>query len=424
MRKYKYTAVNIEKKKFSGSFFAENENHLRQQLAQQNLFLISCKPVTDASPSQFFSLTGKVEISELTNFCRQFAILLNSGISILDSLAQLKVQKFSGFFKKILCMVYDDVKIGVLLSKAMEKHSKIFPEFFRSMIFVGEISGNLELVLTNLADYYEKEVAISRKVKGALTYPIAMGVLLLGVILLFLLIVIPMFEGTLESMHIENMNKITVAVFAASDWTRANGLNLLYAVVIIVALLFFSLQTEKGKYAFDVIKYRLPLIKHVQINMVASKFTKATGLLLASGMNLVDALAVVQNMLGNRYAQKQFKNVIEDVRRGASLTFAMGNYNIFPQMLIQMLSTGEKTGGIEEVLVRSQNFFDQQVETSIVKTTSALQPIMLGLMGGVIGVLFIAVYSPMLAIMQQDYGAAEPAVKEAARIAAKLFASR
>ena len=403
LRKYKYTAVNIEKKKFTGSFFAEDEAHLRQQLAQQNLFLISCRPLSDASPSRFFSVTGKVDTAELTNFCRQFAILLNSGISILDSLSQLKMQSFSGYFKKIIYMVYDDVKIGVLLSKAMEKHKKVFPEFFRSMIYVGEISGNLELVLTNLADYYQKEEELDRKIKSALAYPIIMGVLLVAVVLLFLLFIIPQFENTIALMDIKEMNPITTAVFATSRWVRANGLYLLCAVVILIAVIFFALRTEKGKYATDVIKYRLPAIKRVQIDMVASKFTKATGLLLTSGMNLVDALDVVQNLLGNRYASKIFKNVIEDVRRGASLTFAMGCYNIFPQMLIQMISTGESSGELDEVLVRTQNYFDQQVEVSILKATSLIQPILLAVMGAVIALMFIAVYSPMLTIMQQDY---------------------
>lgn len=403
MRKFRYTAVNIEKKKFTGTFFAEDEAHLRQQLTQQNLFLISCRPLSDATPNRFFSVSGKVSTTELTNFCRQFAILLNSGISILDSLSQLKTQTFSGFFKKIIYMVYDDVKTGVLLSKAMGKHKKVFPEFFRSMIYVGEISGSLETVLASLADYYQKETEINRKVKSALAYPIIMGIMLLAVVLLFLLFIIPRFEETIALMEITDMNGITTAVFAVSRWVRANGLYLLYAIVLLVGFTFLFLRTEKGKYISDVIKYRLPVVKRVQIDMVASKFTKSTGLLLSSGMNLVDALDVVQNLLGNRYAAKIFKNVIEDVRRGASLTFSMSCYNIFPPILIQMLSTGEKSGEIDAVLMKSQSFFDQQVENAILKATSILQPVMLAVMGGLIGLMFIAVYSPMLAIMQQDF---------------------
>lgn len=414
MRKYKYTAVNIEKKKFTGSFFAEDEAHLRHQLAQQNLYLISCKPLTDASPNAFFSVTGKIEIPELTNFCRQFAIMLNSGISILESLAQLKDQRFTGFFKKILYMIYDDVKIGLLLSKAMEKHKKVFPEFFRSMIYVGEVSGNLENVLTSLADYYEKDTALKRKVKSALSYPIIMGVMMIGIAILMLLVIVPIFKDSLSQLGIKDdeLNPITAVIFDMSAWLITNGLTVLYVIVLVVAIVFVLLKTEKGKYYFDVFKYKCPIVKTVSINMVASKFTKSTGLLLSSGMNLVDALEVVKNLLGNRYAAKIFENVIEDVRRGAALTFAMESHKIFPQMLIQMMSTGEKTGGIEEVLMRSINFFDNQVETSLLKLTGILQPVMLGLMGGVIGVMFIAIYSPMLSIMTKDFGASVPAITQ------------
>ena len=405
MRKYKYTAVNVEKKRFVGSFVAENEEHLRQQLAQQNLYLISCKPVKNETPNPFFSLSGKVEVKELTTFCRQFAIMLNAGISILESLNQLKQQKFSGYFKSLLFIVYDDVKVGLLLSQAMEKHKKIFPEFFRSMIYVGEVSGNLEQVLISLADYYDNEIVLKKKIKGALSYPIIMGIMLVGVVSLMLLFIVPKFQDTLSKMEISESeyNPITKVIFKMSEWLIANGLKLVYVLVGIVAVLFFGARTERGRVIFDTLKYKLPMIRNVQINMVASKFVKSLGLLLASGMNMVDALEVVQHLLGNRYAEKEFKNIVNDVRQGASLTFAMDQYKIFPQILVQMISTGEKTGGVEEILSKTMKFFDSQVEDSLLKATGMIQPIMLAVMGLVIGVMFIAIYSPMLTIMQKNY---------------------
>ena len=405
MRKYKYTAVNIEKKKFVGSFVAENEEHLRQQLAQQNLYLISCNPVKNETPNPFFSLSGKVQTSELTNFCRQFAIMLNSGVSILESLNQLKQQRFSGYFKALLFIIYDDVKVGLLLSQAMDKHKKIFPEFFRSMLYVGEVSGNLEQVLISLADYYDNEIATKKKIKSALSYPIIMAVMLVGVVALMLLMIVPRFQDTLSKMELSTSeyNPITLVIFAMSDWLRANGLNMVYVLVGLVAIIFFGLKTERGKVIKDTLMYKLPVVKTVQINMVASKFVKSLGLLLSSGMNMADALEVVQHLLGNRYAEKEFKNIVNDVRQGASLTFAMDQYQIFPQMLVQMVSTGEKTGGIEEILNRTMKFFDSQVEDALLKATGMIQPIMLAMMGLVIGLMFIAIYSPMLTIMQKNY---------------------
>ena len=163
MQKYKYTAFNLNKKKFTGTFLAESEDHLREELAKQNLFLISAKPVADKSPNPFFSTSSKVKISEITNFCRQFSILTNSGISIVDSLGMLKEQSYSSLLKRVLEMVHEDVKAGLLLSEALEKHPKIFPEFFRSMTYVGEMSGSLDTVLNDLANYYEMDDKMRRK---------------------------------------------------------------------------------------------------------------------------------------------------------------------------------------------------------------------------------------------------------------------
>lgn len=403
MRKYKYTAVNIENKKFTGTFVAEDEDNLRQQLARQNLYLVKCKVMKDVSPNAFFSLTGKVTMPELTTLCRQFSIMLNSGVSILESLAQLREQPYSAYLKKLLFMIYDDVKVGMLLSKAMEKHKKVFPDFFRSMIYVGEISGSLDEVLTSLADYYENESALRRKIKGALTYPIVMAVMLVAIVLLMLLFIVPQFESTLASLNMQNVNPITTVVFAMSRGIRTNGLKILYGIVIVFALLFLLAKTKKGKMFLAKTAYKLPLIKNIQINLVASKFTQSMALLLASGMNLADSLEVVQNLLGNKYAIVKFSEVIEDVRQGSTLTFAMEKSKLFPQMLIQLLSTGEKSGSIDEVLKRSMKFFDTQVETALLRATSILQPTMLCLLGGVIALMFIAVYSPMIAIMQSDF---------------------
>lgn len=141
LKKYKYSAINLSGKKFEGTFLAENEKDLRRQLAKQNLYLVSARPDTEKSPNPFFSLTGKVTVNELSTFCRQFSIMITSGTSIVDSLSILRTQSFTGYLKKILSQVYEDVKAGKLLSEALDKHKRVFPDFFRSMVRVGELSG-------------------------------------------------------------------------------------------------------------------------------------------------------------------------------------------------------------------------------------------------------------------------------------------
>lgn len=155
LKKYKYSAINLSGKKFEGTFLAENEKDLRRQLAKQNLYLVSARPDTEKSPNPFFSLTGKVTVNELSTFCRQFSIMITSGTSIVDSLSILRTQSFTGYLKKILSQVYEDVKAGKLLSEALDKHKRVFPDFFRSMVRVGELSGAIDRVLVSVADYFE-----------------------------------------------------------------------------------------------------------------------------------------------------------------------------------------------------------------------------------------------------------------------------
>ena len=155
MKKYKYKAVNLHGKRFQGSFLAESEDALREQLAKQGLYLTSARAVTDKSPNPFFSLTGKVSARELSAFARQFSIMISSGSSIVDSLSILKGQAYTGFLKKVLEQVHESVKAGQFLSEAMAKHKRAFPNFFVSMVKIGELSGQLDTVLISIADYFE-----------------------------------------------------------------------------------------------------------------------------------------------------------------------------------------------------------------------------------------------------------------------------
>ncbi|MBQ3492434.1 MAG: type II secretion system F family protein, partial [Oscillospiraceae bacterium] len=177
MQKYRYVAMNLQKQKIKGVFIANDEQDLEQQLAKQNLFLVSAKLYNNGAPSFFTWGTGKVSNGELTAFCRQFSIMLNTHIPILDCLDILKNQTYSSYFRSVISMIYDEVKGGTLLSDALEKQKKVFPDFFRSMVKVGELSGKLDDVFRSLSDYYEKDADLRRKLKSALSYPIMLAVM-------------------------------------------------------------------------------------------------------------------------------------------------------------------------------------------------------------------------------------------------------
>ncbi len=400
MQKYRYVAVDIDKKKFKGYFLAENEDDLRMQLARQKLYLVRAIPVSDKPPSAFFSVSGKVKTVELTTFCRQFAIMINSGISIVDSLAILKEQAYSSFFKKVIAAVWEDVKVGVLLSDAMAKHKKVFPHFFTSMTFVGEQSGMLDEVLRSVADYYETDAKIKRKTKSAMIYPAFLAVMMIGIVILMVAFVIPTFEESLSSIGVE-MPMITKVIMNISHWFRAYWMYLFLAIFLLVVILIAINRTTKGKYVFHSILLKLPIFGKVQTALISSRFARGFGLLLSSGMDVVDAMETISPVLGNKNVEKRFRMATADVREGKSLTEALTNYRLFPMILLQMVSVGEKTGSVDQVLLQSSSYFDEQAERSLTTMTTLLQPIMLGIMGGIVALLFIAIYSPMLAMMTQ-----------------------
>ena len=400
MQKFRYVAVNLQKQKIKGTFIAKDEHDLAAQLAKQSLYLISCKAQTNDTPSAFFTLSvgSTVSLSELTTFCRQFAIMQNTGIPILDCLDILRNQNYTPYFLKLLQVIYEDVKSGLLLSDAFDKHKKIFPHFFRSMVRVGELSGKMELVFASLADYYESDTAIKGKVKSALSYPMMLLAMTVGVVILMMLVVVPTFRNAMTQMDVE-ITGITKVVYDMSDFLLGNWTLLLCGIIAVVLIFVLIGRTDSGAMFYDKMKVKIPIVKTIQRNLLTARFARAFGLLLSSGMDLNAAMDSAEVIIGNRYVKQRLHQAAEDVRSGVSLTVAFENYDLFPKMMIQMVSIGERTGTLDEVLMRSCAFFDNQVETSLNSMTSKIQPVMLMLMGGIIGTLFIAVYSPMLSIM-------------------------
>lgn len=399
MNKYRYVAVDLNKKKFTGIMLAQTEEQLRSLLLADNLYLVSYKVLSDKPPSNFFSVSGKVKTKELTAFCNQFSIMINAGIPIVDCVGMLKQQKYTPYFVKILDLVYQDVKQGIYLSDSLKKYPTVFPDFFQSMVYVGEKSGGLDKVLISLGDYYETEEKIKKKVSGALVYPITLSVLMVAVLTVMMVFVVPNFQSSFGTLDME-MPFLTQLIFDISTWVKDHiGQIFLIAVAVFGGIKIVG-STKKGRMFFDEIKFKMPVFSGIVKALTASKFARGFGLLLSSGLDVVDSLQIIHDVLGNKYVMKRFATATEEVKKGINITIAFNKQNIFPDMLMQMTSIGEKTGELDAVLLRVCGYFDEQVSTAITSATGLIQPAILGIMGGLIGVIFVAVYSPMLAVMQ------------------------
>ncbi len=379
---------------------ASDDATLKGKIKNDNSILLKYNVVREKKVNTFFAVRSKVGKIELITFFRQFAVMIKAAIPISTALNSLKNQRYSKAFKNVLSKVYDDVQAGVLLSEAFNKHPKVFPSFFTKMVAIGEVSGSLDIVLENMANYYENDLKVRNKVKSALTYPIILLVLIVAVLVFITMFILPQFESMINELG-GDVPTITKVVMNISLFVKHNYLYLFAGILITCLMLFlFFKKTKRGKYICDYIKIHLPLIGPANKYLITSRFSKAFIILLRSGMNMSDCLDNLEKMLDNEVFKYKFKYSVEEVKRGRRIAQSLENIKLFPSMLIEMIDVGEKSGNIEEVLMSTSSYFDECVSNSISKATAALEPIMIILLGSVVAVVILSVLLPMISLMQ------------------------
>ena len=400
MNKYKYVATDKDGKKVKGTFVAESEAEMKEMLLKANYYVISSKQVSDFNLASALSLTGKIKVTELSQFCNQFAVMIDAGISIVEAVDVCSKQNYSKLLISALNDIKEDLKQGVILSEAMAKHPKIFPPFFSSMVYVGESTGCLDKVLISVAEYYEFEYKTKKKVIGALAYPIILLTMTLAIIILMLLFVIPRFISSFSRMDI-NMPAITMALFNVSIFFQEYGVIVLAIVLMLIVILWLLKFLPSVRFFYDKLKVKLPLFKKINMALFTARLCRSLGLLLSSGADSLSALMVLKKTITNKYLEKEFNGVIDKVQMGLSLSAALSAEMDVSPILIQMIVIGEKTGELDKTLTRTAPYFASQAERSLETIATVIQPVLLLLIGGAIAVLFVAVYSPILEMIKQ-----------------------
>lgn len=400
MKKFKYVATDKDGKTIKGNFVAENETEMKEMLLKAGYFVTSFRQVSTSDLSAFFSLSGKVKVNELSQFCNQFSIMIAAGISIEESIEVASQQSFSRLLKTTLNKVLEDLRQGVLLSDAMAKHPKVFPPFFSSMVFVGESAGCLDRVLVNVAEYYQLEERTKKKVRGALAYPAILLAMLIGVVVVMMAFVIPQFVGAFATMDIE-MPALTMAIFNMSNFFKENILYILAFLFAFIVVMWALNFLPSVKELYDTLKIKLPIFHRINMAIFTSRFCRSLGLLLASGSDSLSALENLKKTITNRYLSKQFDKVVANVQMGMSLSSALSSEMGLSPVLIQMIVVGERTGDLAPILNRTAPYFDAQAEASLNLITTIVQPTIMLLLGASVAVLFIAIYSPILQMITE-----------------------
>lgn len=395
---FKCTVLNTLGEKEVVYLEAVDDVVLKAELRQNKMHALKIKVVKEKKENEFLALSSKVKADEFTNFLRQFAVMVNAGIPISDCMNSLRSQRFSKPLRVVLRKIYYDIESGILLSEAFEKHPKVFPSFFVSMVAIGEASGSLDKVLLSMADYYENDRKIKKKAKSAMVYPTVLLVLVFAVLLFVMLFILPSFESTINELGGE-VPTITRVMMSISHFIQ----NKIYIIIPVIVVVFIAIKlffkTKKGKYIRDYLLFRLPIVGKVQRNLITSRFAKAFAILLGSGMNLIDCLENLKKMLGNEVFSRKFNFTIEEVKRGRRLAPSIEATKLFPSILTEMINVGEETGNIEDVLVATSSYFDELVESSISKAIASLEPVMIISIGGIVAIVILSVLVPIISLM-------------------------
>lgn len=401
MVNYKCKVYNDKGKKKTVKMLCENEAQLKMNLAQEGYFLESFKEIPIKKSSAFFTMTRSIKRSEVVVFLRQFSVMLNSGISIDDTLNALRLQNYSAGLKQVLNKIYSDVISGNLLSKAFRQRPDVFPEFFCNMVEIGELSGTLDNVFSSMADYYENDEKIKSKAKSSLAYPSVLLFLIVAVILFMVYFILPQFEDMFAEFDGE-IPTISQMVFGAGTFLRENMIYIvsILFVVVVLLVLFFKF-TKTGRRVKDYLALHLPIIGKINNATITARFARAFSILLASGMNITKCMENLVNILQNTIYVEHFKGAMQDVKRGKTIALSLKNAKVFNPLLVQMVSVGEKSGNLEEVLDSTTSFFDDQVDSTINKAISLLEPVTIILLGVIVAVVLLSIYIPMIQLMDQ-----------------------
>lgn len=393
---YQYKAKSLNGEEITGEMAAISVEALHSAMREQGYFVVDTKKRQDLSLGNIFQ--SRINTKDIAVFSRQFAVMLTSGITILESIKILGEQAQKRRMVKVLGHIYDELQKGRVLSECFNLYPNVFPEFMRSMIRVGEVSGTLDVIMERLADYYERDNKMRKKIKSAMTYPMILGVMTVGVVILLLTFVLPSFSGTLASMGGE-MPGITVFLLNLSELFVAHFALIMAMILALVGILYYWIKTPSGQYWKDSVKLRFPIVSMTSKKVLTSRFARSMGILLKSGIPIVESMTIIGDLIGNKVVEKRFRKCADEVQKGHGIASPLEEVGVFPPLLIHMVAVGEKTGELDDMLLRTANFFDEEVEDAIDRATALVEPLLILILAVIVGTILISVMLPMVSIM-------------------------
>ncbi|MCS6977774.1 MAG: type II secretion system F family protein [Gemmatales bacterium] len=417
MPTYKFEAMSTTGEEVKDSIDAASEEEAQQKIRQMGYFVTRIQEVGGTKKGKAAKTTkrrkkgqtwtiGGVSSKQLCTFTRQFSTLQDAGLPVLRSLKILEGQMKPGVLKNALIDVVDDVESGLTLSEAFAKHPKCFDRLYVNMVRAGEAGGALEVILQRLADFKEKAQSLKRKIIGAMVYPVVVILVAIGILTFILIWIIPKFKQIFKDFDMK-LPTITQVLLDVSDFAKSY----FWVAPLVVLAFWLFIKLIKlhriGRYIVDWTKLHIPIIGLIIAKTIIARTTRTLGTLVSSGVPILEALSITKETCNNAVYENMYQRVWESIREGETIAVPLKESRLVDDMVVNMVDVGEETGDLDRMLYKIAEVYEEEVDVLVESLVSLLEPIMIVFLGGAVGFIVIALFYPMLAILEKLSGGAK-----------------
>ncbi len=391
-------------KLISGTLEAESSSAVASKLRQLGYAPVAIEEQKTSGMQTEIKIPGfggKVKLKDLAIFSRQFATMINSGLSLIRALGILAEQTENEKLREVIADIRAKVEAGTSLSQALQDNSETFPKLYIAMVRAGETAGMLDQVLINIAESLEADVKLRGQIKSAMTYPVIVFIMAILLTAAMLVFIVPTFVSLFDSLGGELPLPTKVLMAASNFMTSWYGLATYLVAPIVIWNVFKAYRkTESGRFQLDVVKLKLPVFGNLFHKIAIARFSRNLSTLMKAGVPILQALEITAETVNNGVIGNAVKDVQDGVRQGEPIAAPLSKHEVFPPMVVQMIAVGEETGAVDTMLEKIAEFYDQEVQATTEALTSLMEPLMIAVLGGIVGSMVIALYMPIFKVIE------------------------
>ena len=401
---FNYLTKDSEGNRKEGEIRADSLDGALQKLSANGQMVISLKetddtfdflgPFLDEIQLSIEKAKNRIPLSNIVFFTRQLATMFSAGLTLERAIQSLGAEEKHRKFKKVLNSVSDNIRKGLNLSESLARHPGVFNTLFIAMVKAGEVSGNLNEILEQLSSYLENLDDTRRKVKSAMNYPIFMILFLIAMLMVMLIVIIPKFSQVYSQLG-AGLPAATRQMIDLSNWFGANIGFLSFIIFLVFSSLWLISKTQRGGFALDTIKLKIPVFGALIEQSILNKFCKTFGILIGAGVPVLETTALLRKVVDNRVYAKAIDDASDLIRDGYNISTALRRTEVFPSILLQLASTGEDTGELDDLLDRAADYYQKQVDALVERMTTLIEPLLILLVGGIIALMVVLTYLPV-----------------------------